>query len=114
MSAFVVFGRMFDQDQKSLHNIDKLLTAVSNEIGTLSQAGPVQRRIAQSMDPQPATAYVADNQPRRCRQADGKDNGIAPDITPATFDLPPVPGASKAGERMHRESADLLYGILHP
>ena len=33
MSAFVVLGRIFDQDPKSLHNIDKLLTAVSNDIG---------------------------------------------------------------------------------
>jgi hypothetical protein len=41
-------------------------------------------------------------------------NGIAPDITPATFDLPPVPGGSKAGERMYRESGDLLYGMLNP
>jgi hypothetical protein len=60
MSAFVVLGRIFDQDQKSLHNIDKLLTAVSSEIGTLSKAGLAQRRIVQGMDPQQAAAYVAD------------------------------------------------------
>jgi hypothetical protein len=177
MSAFVVIGRIFDQDQKSLHNIDKLLTAVSNEIGTLSQAGLVQRRIAQGMDPQQAMAYVADKYDltvedvrdmrkavsrwRRVYEARYREirhkifahknisradadklmaktnidevkellgflhslymslwqlhiNGIAPDITPATFDLPPVPGASKAGERMYRESADLLFGMLHP
>ena len=47
MSAFVVLGRIFDQDPKSLHNIDKLLTAVSNDIGTLGKAGLAQRRIAQ-------------------------------------------------------------------
>jgi hypothetical protein len=40
--------------------------------------------------------------------------GIAPDISPATFDLPPVPRGSKADERMYRESADLLYGMLDP
>jgi hypothetical protein len=177
MSAFVVLGRIFDQDQKSLHNIDKLLTAVSNEIGTLSKAGLAQRRIVQGMDPQQAMSYVADKYDltienvRDMRKAVGKwravyearyreirhkifahkslsrtdadklmaktnidevkqllgflhslymslsrlyINGIAPDITPATFDLPPAPGGSKAGERMYRESADLLYGILDP
>jgi hypothetical protein len=51
MSAFVVLGRIFDQDQKSLHNIDKLLTAASNEIGTLSKAGLAQRRIVQGHGP---------------------------------------------------------------
>ena len=35
-------------------------------------------------------------------------NGLVPDITPAIFDLPPLPGASKAGDRMYRESANLL------
>jgi hypothetical protein len=177
MSAFVVLGRIFDQDQKSLHNIDKLLTTVSNEIGTLGKIGLAQRRVAQGMEPQQATAYAADKYDltvddvremrkavskwRRVYEARYRDirhkifahkslsradanklmaktsidevkellgflhslymslwqlhiNGIAPDITPATFDLPPVPGTSKAGERMYRESADLLYGVLHP
>ena len=41
-------------------------------------------------------------------------NGIAPNLTPATFNLPPVPGGSRAGERMYRESADLLYSMLGP
>ena len=40
-------------------------------------------------------------------------NGVAPYIMPATFNLPPVPGGSKAGDLMFRESADLLYGMLH-
>lgn len=176
MSAFVVLGRIFDQDQKSLHNIDKLLTAVSNEMRTLSKAGLAQRRIAQGMDPQQAAEYVADKHDltvddvRNMRKAVGKwrkvyearyreirhkifahkslsradadklmantnidevkellgflhslymslwqlhINGRAPNITPATFDLPPVPGGTKAGELMYRESADLLYGMLH-
>jgi hypothetical protein len=175
MSAFVVLGRIFDQDQKSLHNINKLLTSASNEIATLSKTGLLQRRIMQGMDPQQAAAYVADKYDltvedvRDMRKAVGKwrsvyearyreirhkifahkglsrvdadklmaktninevkellgflhslymslwqlhINGIAPDLTPATFDLPPVPGGSKAGERMYRESADLLYGML--
>lgn len=177
MSAFVVLGRIFDQDQKSLHNIDKLLTVVSNEMAKLNKAGLAQRRIAQGMDPQQAAAYVADKYDltvedvRDMRKAVGKwrkvyearyreirhkifahkslsradadklmaktnidevkellgflhslymslwqlhINGIAPNITPAIFDLPPVPGGSKPGERMYRESADLLYGMLYP
>ncbi|MGY4499390.1 hypothetical protein ACVWYH_003321 [Bradyrhizobium sp. GM24.11] len=60
MSAFVVIGRIFDQDQKSLHNIDRLLTSVSNEIASLSRAGLMQRRIADRMDASQAVAYVAD------------------------------------------------------
>jgi hypothetical protein len=177
MSAFVVLGRIFDQDPKSLHNIDKLLTVVSNEIGTLGKTGLAQRRIGQGMDPQQAAAYVTDKYDLRVedvrdmRKAVGKwrkvyearyreirhkifahkslsradadklmaktnidevkellgflhslhmalwqlhTNGIAPDIAPATFDLPPLPIGSKAGERMYRESADLLYGMLDP
>lgn len=177
MSAFVVLGRIFDQDQKSLHNIDKLLTAVSNEIGALSKAGLAQRRIAQGMDPQQASTYVADKYDltvedvRDMRKAVGKwrrvyearyreirhkifahkslsrtdadrlmaqtnidelkellgflhslymslwqlhINGIPPDITPATFNLPPVLGGSKPGERIYRESSDVLYGMLAP
>jgi hypothetical protein len=39
-------------------------------------------------------------------------NGVAPDITPATFTLPPALSSSNAAERMYRESADLLYGML--
>jgi hypothetical protein len=58
MSAFVVLGRIFDQDQKSLHNIDKLLTAVSNEIGALSKAGLAQRRIMRGMNMQRADVVL--------------------------------------------------------
>jgi hypothetical protein len=32
-STFVTLGRIFDQDSKSVHNIDKLLGSVTNEIG---------------------------------------------------------------------------------
>lgn len=60
MSAFVVIGRIFDQDPKSLHTIDRLLTSISNEIGSLSKAGLEQRRIAQGIDSKEAAAYVAD------------------------------------------------------
>lgn len=176
LSALVALGRIFDQDRQSLHNIDKLLTAVESEIGTLSKFGLEQRKIVLGMDPQQAASYVADKYDltvedvRDMRKAVGKwrkvyearyrqvrhkifahksltredadklmaetsidevkkllgflqslytslwqlqNNGIAPDITPATFDLTRVAGESKAGERMYRESADLLYGMLN-
>jgi hypothetical protein len=41
-------------------------------------------------------------------------NGIKPDITPVKFDLPPAPGGGKPGERIFRESGDLLYGMIDP
>jgi len=59
MSAFVVLGRIFDQDPKSLHNIDKLMTAVSGSIGALSRAGLQQRRVVQGMTPADAAAYAS-------------------------------------------------------
>jgi hypothetical protein len=59
MSAFVVLGRIFDQDPKSLHNIDKLMTAVSASIGALSRAGLQQRRVVQGMTPADAAAYAS-------------------------------------------------------
>jgi hypothetical protein len=59
MSAFVVLGRIFDQDSKSLHNIDKLLAVVSANIGALSRAGLLQRRVVQGMTPADAAAYAS-------------------------------------------------------
>jgi hypothetical protein len=175
MSAFVVLGRTFDQDQKSLHNIDKLLGAVSNEIGSLNRVGLQQRKIAAGLSPADAANYVvgkydltssdvremrkAVSKWRRVYEAKYRDirhkifahkslsrsdaqdlmaktdinevktllgflhslytsldqlylNGIAPDLTPATFALPPERGTSIAGENIYRESANLLYGML--
>src|SRR5450759_4349478 len=37
LAAFVALGRIFDQDQKSLHNINKLIKAASNELSILSR-----------------------------------------------------------------------------
>lgn len=59
MSAFVVLGRIFDQDPKSLHNIDKLLQVVSANIGALSCAGLQQRRVVSGMTPTDAAAYAS-------------------------------------------------------
>jgi len=179
VSAFMVIGRIFDQDAKSLHNIDKLLASVSNEIGSLSKAGLEQRRIAEGMDSKQAAAYVVDKYDltltdvRDMRRAVAKwrkvyearyreirhkifahkglshadadalmantkidevkellgflhslyislwqlhINGREPDLTPAKFLMPPASGlhsnSLKEGERVYRESADLLYGML--
>jgi hypothetical protein len=59
MSAFVVLGRIFDQDPKSLHNVDKLMTAVSASIGALSRARLQQRRGVQGMSSADAAAYAS-------------------------------------------------------
>jgi hypothetical protein len=169
MSAFVVLGRIFDQDSKSLHNIDKPLGVVTRDIASLSAAALEQRRIAQGMTPKDAAADLTMDDVRGMRKAVGQwrkvyearyreirhkifahksidraaadalmantnvdevkellgflhalyqslsqlhMNGIAPDITPVKFDLPPSPGAGKPGERIFRESGDLLYGMI--
>ena len=179
MSAFMVIGRIFDPDPKSLHNIDKLLASVSNEIGSLSKAGLEQRRIAEGMNPKQAAAYVVDKYDlaakdvRDMRRAVAKwrkvyearyreirhkifahkglsradadalmantkidevkellgflhslyislwqlhINGREPDLAPVRFVMPPASGlhsnSLKEGERVYRESADLLYGML--
>jgi hypothetical protein len=60
-STFVVLGRIFDPDQKSVHNIDKLLGAVTNEIGSLNRTGLAQRRVAERVMTQPdADKYASD------------------------------------------------------
>nr|WP_139481251.1 hypothetical protein [Bradyrhizobium ivorense] len=58
ISAFVVLGRIFDQDPKSLHNIDKLLGVVTRDIASLSAAALERRRIAQGMTLKGAAAYA--------------------------------------------------------
>ena len=41
-------------------------------------------------------------------------NGLVPDLTPATFDLPPTPSRSKSAEILYRESGNVLYGLIDP
>ncbi|WFU40361.1 hypothetical protein QA640_40350 [Bradyrhizobium sp. CB82] len=177
MSAFVVLGRIFDQDPKSLHNIDKLLGVVTQDIASLSAAALEQRRIAQGMTPKDAAAYAcgkydltmddvrgmrkAVGQWRKVYEARYREirhkifahksidragadalmvntrvdevrellgfldalyqslsqlhmNGIKPNVTPVKFELPPTPGSGKPGERIFRESGDVLYGMIDP
>jgi hypothetical protein len=175
MSAFVVLGRIFDQDPKSLHNIDRLLGVVTRDIASLSVAALEQRGIAQGMTPKDAAAYARGkydltmDDVRGMRKAVGQWrkvyevryreirhkifahksidragadalmaktnvdevkellgflhalyqslsqlhlNGIAPGVTPVKFGLPPSPGGGKPGERIFRESGELLYGMI--
>jgi AbiU2 len=177
-STFVVLGRIFDQDQKSVHNIDKLLGAATNEIGSLNRTGLAQRRVAERVMTQPdADKYASDRHDltyadiRQMRKAVDKwrkvyvaryrdirhkifahkgassveaealmaktnvdeikqllgflhalhnsldqlyRNGLVPDLTPATFDLPPTPSRSKSAEILYRESGNVLYGLVDP
>ena len=60
-STFVALGRIFDQDAKSVYNIDKLLGSVTNEIASLSRVGLAQRRVADgSMSVADAAEYASD------------------------------------------------------
>ncbi|QIP02990.1 hypothetical protein [Bradyrhizobium symbiodeficiens] len=177
-STFVVLGRIFDQDQQSVHNIDKLLGAVTNEIHSLNRAALAQRRVAERvMTQSDADNYAADRHDltyadiRQMRKAINKwrkvyvaryrnirhkvfahkgassveaealmaktsvdelkqllgflhamhnsldqlyRNGLVPDLTPSTFDLPPTPSRSKSAEIMYRESGNVLYGLIAP
>lgn len=56
LSTFVALGRIFDQDKKSLHNIDKLIKAVSD--GLPAFARPAIRKQAAGLLAQDAAAYV--------------------------------------------------------
>jgi hypothetical protein len=41
-------------------------------------------------------------------------NGLVPNLTPATFEVPPTPGGSKGGEILYREAGNVLYGLIDP
>jgi hypothetical protein len=177
-STFVALGRIFDQDSKSVHNVDKLLGSAINEIGSLSRAGLAQRRVANgSMTVAEAEEYASDRHDltvqdiRAMRKAVDKwrkvyfaryrdirhkifahrgansleaealmaktnvdemkemlgflhalhqslqqlhANGLVPNLTPATFEVPPTPGGSKGAEILYREAGNVLYGLINP
>ena len=58
-SAFVALGRIFDQDAKSIHNIDKLLRAVSDEVALFTPIALASRRVATGMSHTAASSYAA-------------------------------------------------------
>lgn len=60
LSAFVAMGRIFDQDARSIHNINKLLGSVSANLPLFTRGELLKRRIADGADPGFAASYVAD------------------------------------------------------
>ena len=60
LSAFVALGRIFDQDRRSIHNIDKLLGAVSTNMSLFTRSALQQRRISDGMPPSAAAKYASD------------------------------------------------------
>ncbi|MGC0391118.1 hypothetical protein [Bradyrhizobium sp. USDA 241] len=61
LAAFVTLGRIFDQDPKSDHNIDKLMRVTNDNLHLLTKAGLASRRVASgSMTQQQANRYAAD------------------------------------------------------
>jgi hypothetical protein len=62
VAAFVALGRIFDQDPKSDHNVDKLTRALSTgqTSGLFSKASLAQRKIAAGLTPAQAVAYAED------------------------------------------------------
>lgn len=60
VATFLALGRLFDQDSRSIHNIDRLTSHLSKNITAFSREGLRARRIAEGMDPTFSARYVAD------------------------------------------------------
>jgi hypothetical protein len=60
LSAFVALGRIFDQDKKSLHNIDKVIKAVSDDLQAFTRPALAVRKQAAGLSADDAAAYVGD------------------------------------------------------
>jgi hypothetical protein len=60
LSAFVALGRIFDQDKKSVHNIDKLIKTVSDDLAAFTRPALAVRKQAAGVSADDAAAYVAD------------------------------------------------------
>lgn len=60
VAAFVALGRIFDQDPKSDHNIDKLMQATGQNLDLFSKSALVDRKIAAGLKPGEAARYVSD------------------------------------------------------
>jgi hypothetical protein len=58
LSAFVALGRIFDQDKKSLHNVDKLIKAVSDGLPDFTRSALAIRKQAAGLSAQHAASYV--------------------------------------------------------
>ncbi len=60
VSTFVALGRIFDQDRRSIHNIDKLLKSTRQNLHVFTRCELKKRKIAAGVDRDDAIAYVAD------------------------------------------------------
>src|ERR1700682_5096459 len=60
LSAFVALGRIFDQDKKSLHNIDKMIKAVSDDLQAFTRPALAVRKQAAGISADDAAVYVED------------------------------------------------------
>jgi hypothetical protein len=58
LSAFVALGRIFDQDPKSVHNINKLIKAVSDDLPAFTRPALAIRKQAAGISANDAAAYV--------------------------------------------------------
>lgn len=58
VATFVALGRIFDQDKRSIHNIDKLLRSVSDNLSIFCPAGLCERRVTEGMDVDIAAEYA--------------------------------------------------------
>jgi len=60
LAAFVTLGRIFDQDGRSDHNLDKLMRVTNDNMHLLTKAGLAARRVASgSMTQDEADQYAA-------------------------------------------------------
>jgi|SRR5712664_1799965 len=58
LAAFVTLGRIFDQDSKSDHNIDKLIRVTGESLHLFTRAALAERKIAAGLSREQADAYV--------------------------------------------------------
>jgi hypothetical protein len=60
LAAFVALGRIFDQDRRSLHNIDKLMRTVSADLAMFSRpALELRKQLTGAISRQEAKEYVS-------------------------------------------------------
>jgi hypothetical protein len=60
LAAFVALGRIFDQDRKSDHNIDKLIRVTGENPHLFTRAALAQRKMAAGLSREQADAFVVD------------------------------------------------------
>jgi hypothetical protein len=60
LAAFVALGRIFDQDPKSDHNIDKLMRVTGDSLSLFTKPALAARKVAAGLTQQEANQYVVD------------------------------------------------------